>query len=404
GSAGARAQAHYARAAALFDTGHPAAALEEALRGLDFAEQAGDEPTAYRLHTVCCDATAMLGDHERLRTHSQAGRDLLSTQGVAIVAGGASLFRVLAAMQAGEWQEALAFSDEDLALARRYNNTRLTVTVLTSRAWLVALRGELTDAEALLAEVKGRSGPEMQADRRGFGFTSNVEAVVAMEQDDLPRALAAIGDVDPSINVWAWAVSQAEVRARAGDLNGARLAVEAMAASSSPLLAAEAAYGEGLIRWNSPDPSGAAASLAESVGRFGALDMPFHAARARLERARTLVTSDAAAASAEAELALMVFDQLGAKRYAERARTVLGTLGVRIRPQGLPGRRSGLLSRREAEVALLVAEGLTNAEIAERLTVSVRTVTSHLDHIYSRLGINSRAALARHVATQPATL
>jgi DNA-binding NarL/FixJ family response regulator len=55
-------------------------------------------------------------------------------------------------------------------------------------------------------------------------------------------------------------------------------------------------------------------------------------------------------------------------------------------------------------VALLVAEGLTNAEIAERLTVSVRTVTSHLDHIYGRLGINSRAALARHVATQPAIL
>jgi DNA-binding CsgD family transcriptional regulator len=225
-----------------------------------------------------------------------------------------------------------------------------------------------------------------------------------MERDEPQRALAALGDADGSINTWAWAVSQAEVRARARDLDGARRAVDAMAGSSSPLLAAEAAYAEGLIRLLSSDPSGAAASLAKSTDRFVALEMPFHAARARLEWAGALVPSNPGAAIAEAEQALLVFDQLGAKRYVERVRALLATLGVRSRPLRSPGRRSGPLSHREAEVALLVAEGLTNAEIAERLTVSIRTVTSHLDHIYGRLGINSRAALARHVATQPAIL
>lgn len=55
------------------------------------------------------------------------------------------------------------------------------------------------------------------------------------------------------------------------------------------------------------------------------------------------------------------------------------------------------LSSRELEVARLVATGLRNAEIATELGVSARTITSHLDHIYARLGIRSRAALARQV-------
>jgi DNA-binding CsgD family transcriptional regulator len=56
------------------------------------------------------------------------------------------------------------------------------------------------------------------------------------------------------------------------------------------------------------------------------------------------------------------------------------------------------LTRRELEVARLVAQGLTNAAIAERLAIKERTVTSHLDHIYTRLGVGSRAALTRWLA------
>ena len=53
----------------------------------------------------------------------------------------------------------------------------------------------------------------------------------------------------------------------------------------------------------------------------------------------------------------------------------------------------------EATVARLVAEGLTNREVAERLFVSPHTVSGHLRHIFMKLGVNSRVDLARIVAS-----
>jgi DNA-binding NarL/FixJ family response regulator len=66
------------------------------------------------------------------------------------------------------------------------------------------------------------------------------------------------------------------------------------------------------------------------------------------------------------------------------------------RPTARP-RPAGKLSSRELEIARLVADGLTNAAVAERLFISQRTVTSHLERIYRRLEIGSRPELTRYV-------
>jgi DNA-binding CsgD family transcriptional regulator len=55
------------------------------------------------------------------------------------------------------------------------------------------------------------------------------------------------------------------------------------------------------------------------------------------------------------------------------------------------------LSHREREIARLVAEGLSNPEIAKRLHISARTVGTHLVNIFARVGIRNRALLARRV-------
>ncbi len=62
----------------------------------------------------------------------------------------------------------------------------------------------------------------------------------------------------------------------------------------------------------------------------------------------------------------------------------------------------GGLTRRQREIAGLLAEGLTNKEIAARLVISQRTAETHVDHILSKLGMTSRAQVARWIAEQEA--
>lgn len=126
--------------------------------------------------------------------------------------------------------------------------------------------------------------------------------------------------------------------------------------------------------------------LLEAAATFDRLAMPFEAARARLE------ACEAAPGPGDVELLgpeVVRLDDLGAEPWALRARRLIGSAPAPARP--------ATLTPREREVALLVAEGLTNAEIAERLFVSIRTVTSHLDHAYTKLGIGSRAALTAYI-------
>ena len=60
---------------------------------------------------------------------------------------------------------------------------------------------------------------------------------------------------------------------------------------------------------------------------------------------------------------------------------------------GAPGSMSVSLSGRELEIIGLVAEGLTNQEIAERLTISKRTVDNHVSNVFTKTGSKNRVAL-----------
>ncbi len=67
----------------------------------------------------------------------------------------------------------------------------------------------------------------------------------------------------------------------------------------------------------------------------------------------------------------------------------------------LSGTDAGPLAKREVEVARLVAEGLSNKQIAARLFISERTVATHVGHILNKLGFNSRAQIATWISSNP---
>ena len=77
----------------------------------------------------------------------------------------------------------------------------------------------------------------------------------------------------------------------------------------------------------------------------------------------------------------------------EAVRAVVATAGGKAPPRGRADRPGGL-SHREVEVLRLVAGGLSNREIADRLVLSRRTAEHHVQHIYDKIGVSSRAAAA----------
>jgi DNA-binding CsgD family transcriptional regulator/tetratricopeptide (TPR) repeat protein len=136
----------------------------------------------------------------------------------------------------------------------------------------------------------------------------------------------------------------------------------------------------------------------EAADAWQALGCPF-------ERARALAEGDECAQRE----ALEVFEGLGARPAAEALRQRLREAGVRGVARGARAstrEHAFGLTTRELEVLRLLCDGLRNADIAERLHRSVRTVDHHLEAVFAKLGVDSRVAAiqaAQHAGLAPRT-
>ncbi|MFG1821519.1 AAA family ATPase [Microbispora bryophytorum] len=148
------------------------------------------------------------------------------------------------------------------------------------------------------------------------------------------------------------------------------------------------------------DPSSAAAAAEEAARLLGAGERRLDAGRALLTAGLAHIGTPGGRSRARENLraAAEVFDACGARGLKARTERELRRLGVRVgggattAPGGQAARFG--LSPRELEVAQLVAEGLTNQQVAERLFLSVRTVETHLSRIFTKLEVTSRVGVA----------
>lgn len=138
----------------------------------------------------------------------------------------------------------------------------------------------------------------------------------------------------------------------------------------------------------------AEARLQRAVAGAATMGSPPYEGIARYWLASTLLKRgrprDRAFAVHQVELAGRTARLLGMQPLAMQTDRL--SVAVRVRPD------TGALSAREAEVARLVAEGLTNPGIAKRLNISPRTAENHVQHILNKLGFDSRAQIAAWVA------
>jgi DNA-binding CsgD family transcriptional regulator len=201
--------------------------------------------------------------------------------------------------------------------------------------------------------------------------------------------------------------ARAEAALLAGDPSRARAelhAVRGLAFSrGNRWLRGELAW----LLWRAGDRDFPTADLAEPFALLIAGDFVQAAAAWRrigcpFEEARALA---AAAEPATVQRAIPILEQLGAESALRLAFHRLRGLGARELPRLRRGPRPSTrsnpagLTKREAEVLLLLADGLRNAEIAERLFLAPKTVGHHITSIYAKLGVASRTEAAR-VAVQ----
>ncbi len=307
----------------------------------------------------------------------------------------------------GRWAAAIADAGESVELARETGQIGLMAHSLTALARVESAIGRSEEAQ--------RNGREsLEICRAMGGDAIRVYALSVLAFDDLVggRVESAIELLDEATEVAdrlqmdepalvQWAPDHVEALARAGETDRARAALarlERQAEKTGRTWAlAAAARCRGLLA-----EEGFAAEFDEALRHHESDGQPFERARTQLAYAERLRRSrQRAEARPFLSEALDTFERLGARPWADRCRAELTATGG---PSGPRADRSNAdeLTAQELKIALLVAQGLTNREVAASLFLSPKTIEHHLSAIYRKLEVKSRTQLARLFAEERA--
>ena len=385
--------AEIVHAIALFFTGHPVdvTALAGVVAG---APAAASGPNGVRLAyftpmLVWSDLTDAAIEREQAEIHRARGAGHVAAEAAASQSITDAFFRC------GRWDDAHAASERWTELTALTGNDPAAEGSYTDLAWLLAMRGRSDEARRRAdAAVEGtKNAPMWHMQARAYaGVVAAASGDHAVADEHLRAArqlaeeigfedLCSLQFRDTGVEVLVSLGNIAEAQAET-----ARIAEMAHRAQR-PRGLVQAARCRALVAAATGDLVAASEAVEEALRAADLFDDPF-------ERARILQVGGTVARRAgrrtesreQLEAARRLFGSLGAVPFVERVDAELQRLGARTG-------RTDLLTSGEQQVAQLVCDGRTNAEVAAALFITPRTVEAHLTRVYRKLGVRSRAEL-----------
>jgi DNA-binding CsgD family transcriptional regulator len=376
------------RADLFLGDGFDAAAAERALALEEAAPPAGvDNRMVFKLGQWLRYRDDFDGSRRLLGEAEEAARDEGDEASLANIL----LNRLVVECWAGDWGRAATVAEEMTeAFAQRGAGGA------PGAAWVAYLDAHLGRADAVreAAERHPATEPVVQMLwNRNLGIVELAAGDSSSADQHLSAALEELERMDfrePA--VWRVDGDAIEAAVAAGDLERAgRLAdrLEARAGRSRiPWSLAVSARSRSLVLAAAGDLDGALRSIERALPEHDGCPMPFERARTLLVQGQILRRQkQKRRARAALDEALAVFERLGAVLWAERTRGELARVAARRAPDEL--------SATERRVAELAASGLTNGAIAAEVFLTRKAVEANLARAYRKLGIRSRAQLAR---------
>ena len=371
-------------------------ALELAEEALGLLDAAGDPRRRFEAAMGLVHVLTWSAQLDRARALLEGLRQELGDRDEAATAE-AHWFLSLIELGAGRLALAADHADRQSEIARQYSvDEQADPLDIWPVARIAAHRGDLERARGLAERSRAlaRNRPQVLAGQEGvLGLAaawSNQALEAISHFSTAEEARYSTGVRAPSM-YW-WRAEYIEALLELGRSDAAVDLLGAWEADAKRLgldwVLAHATRCRGLVAAVGGETEAALALLEQAVARHEAVGDPFGRARALLALGVVSRRRRQKRAAREAiGAALEAFDAMGAAGWAARARAELGRIGGRTRAEGL--------TAGERRVAVLVAEGRTNREVAAALFLGERTVETHLSHVYAKLGVRSRAELAR---------